>query len=76
MGNPSFLKKIKNKLHLHQRSQFVEHLLQPTTYPNVPTKRSEHVEEVLDSSHQVSALQTEVSHIWHYLYKDTHPPHD
>ncbi|CAL8309626.1 unnamed protein product [Lota lota] len=33
---------------------------EPTIYPNVPTKRREHGEEVLDCSNKVSALQREV----------------
>ncbi|XP_056459688.1 chloride channel CLIC-like protein 1 [Gadus chalcogrammus] len=33
---------------------------EPTTYPNVPTKRREHAEEDMDCSSQVSALKTEV----------------
>ncbi|XP_056460139.1 chloride channel CLIC-like protein 1 [Gadus chalcogrammus] len=33
---------------------------EPTTYPNVPTKRREHAVEEMDCSSQVSALKTEV----------------
>ena len=64
------------KLQLHQCSQFVNVVLQPTTYPNVPTKRREHAAEDMDCSSQVSALKTEVGNVWHYLFEDTHPPHD